>query len=122
MRSWLLSIAVLSATILQAQVPEDEKVYRVGGAVSPPRVISKVVPEYTQEALQARREGNVDLQVVVTRDGVASDIHEILQPLGFGLDEKAIEAVRQWRFKPGEKSGKPVSVMVNIEVVFHLPR
>ena len=81
MRSCLLLLTMLAATMLQAQPPEDEKVYKVGGSVSRPRTISKVVPEYTQEALRARREGNVDLQVVVTRDGVASDIHGILQPL-----------------------------------------
>jgi protein TonB len=121
MRSWLLIIAVLAATTIQAQTPEDEKAYRIGGAVSPPRVISKVEAEYTAEALKAQREGSVILQVVVTRDGVARDIH-VLRSLGFGLDEKATEAVQQWRFKPGEKSGKPVLVQVTIEMGFRLPR
>jgi periplasmic protein TonB len=120
MRSWLLIIAVLAVTMIQAQAPEDEKVYRVGGAVSPPRVISTVEAEYTAEALKARREGSVILQVVVTPDGVAGEIH-VLRSLGFGLDEKATEAVRLWRFKPGEKSGKPVSVQATLEVGFRLP-
>jgi periplasmic protein TonB len=115
----LLLIAVLAATTLQAQPPEDSKVYKVGGAVSRPRVISKVEPEYTAEALKAGREGTVVLQVTVTRDGVASEIH-IVQPLGLGLDEKATDAVQQWRFKPGEKSGEPVPVMVDVLVKFRL--
>jgi periplasmic protein TonB len=121
MRFWLLMITVLAATTIQAQAPENEKVYKVGGAVSRPRVISKVEAEYTPEALKAGRQGSVILQVVVTPDGEASDIHVLRSP-GFGLDEKAVEAVQQWRFRPGEKSGKPVRVVVTIEVGFHLPR
>jgi periplasmic protein TonB len=120
MRSSLLLIAVLAGTMLPGQTVENEKPYKVGGSVSPPRIISKVDPEYTPEALKARLEGRVLLQLVVTRDGDSSDVH-VLRPLGLGLDEKAIQAVQLWRFKPGEKSGKPVPVEVALEVNFRLP-
>jgi periplasmic protein TonB len=121
MRLSLLLIAVLGGIMLYGQPPEDEKPYKVGGSVSRPRIISTVAPEYTKEALDGRIEGSVLLQIVVTLDGVASDI-QVVKKLPLGLDEKAIQAVQQWRFKPGEKSGKPVPVMVMVEVTFRLPR
>lgn len=108
--------------MLNGQPPEPKEPYRVGGSVSPPRVVYKVKPEYTQEALNARRQGTVRIQLVVTRDGTPSEVHEISQPLGFGLDEKAIEAVQQWRFEPGKKNGEPVAVEVQAEVNFRPPR
>ena len=122
MRSWLLFIAVLAGTMLNGQPPEPKEPYRVGGSVSPPRVVYKVEPEYTQEALNAHRQGTVFIDLVVTRDGIPSDVHELDQKIGFGLDEKAIEAVQQWRFEPGKKRGEPVAVEVNVTVRFQLPR
>lgn len=108
--------------MLHGQPLKDEKVYKVGGAVSRPRAVYKVDPEYTPEALSARREGYVLIELVVTRNGMPSKVHEVTQKLGFGLDEKAIEAVENWRFDPGKKSGEPVAVMTAVDVEFHLPR
>jgi protein TonB len=122
MRSWLLFITVAAGTTLLGQAPEAEKPYRVGGSVSRPRIVYSVNPEYTQKALDAHREGDVYLQLVVTRDGMPSEIHEILQPVGFGLDEKAVEAVQQWRFEPGKKGDQPVPVLWQVSVSFRLPR
>lgn len=62
------------------------------------------------------------LLLVVTADGFPTDIHEISQPLGYGLDEKEVEAAQQWLWEPGKKSGKPVAVQGQIEIDFHLPR
>jgi protein TonB len=118
----LLFIAVLVGTILQGQSPEAETPYKIGGSVSSPRIASKTDPTYTQEALKAHREGDVVIELVVTRDGEASKVHEIGKPLGFGLDESAIKAVNQWCFRPGEKNGKPVPVISQITVRFRLPR
>lgn len=59
------------------------------------------------------------LSVVVGVDGVPGSI-KVVKPLGLGLDEKAIEAVSQWRFRPGMKEGAPVPVQAQIEVTFHL--
>jgi len=72
--------------------------------------------------MEARREGDVLVELIVTRDGKASEVHEISKPLGCGLDESAIMAVEQWHFRPGEKSGKSVPVISQITVRFRLPR
>jgi outer membrane biosynthesis protein TonB len=93
MNHWrLLFIAVLVAT-LQGQSPPTETPYTIGPDVSAPRVISKVDAGYTREAMEARREGDVLIELVVTRDGKASDVHETGKPVGCGLDESAIMAV-----------------------------
>jgi len=84
---------------------------------APPVLISKVEPQYTEEARRAKLQGTVVLYVEVGPDGVAHNI-KVQRPLGMGLDEKAIEAVQQWRFRPGMKDGKPVTVAATLEVNF----
>jgi protein TonB len=94
-------------------------VYRVGGGVSQPTVIFKVDPEYSEEARKAKYSGTVMLAVIVNAEGHAVDIH-VVKSLGMGLDEKAIEAVDHWKFKPGMKGGQAVNVRATIEVNFRL--
>jgi periplasmic protein TonB len=94
-------------------------VFRVGGGVSAPREIYAPEPEYSEEARKVKQMGVVVLRLVVGPDGNPRDI-QVVRALGLGLDEKAIEAVRKWRFDPARKDGKPVAVAVNIEVNFHL--
>jgi TonB family protein len=94
-------------------------VFRVGGGVSQPAVIFKVDPEYSEEARKAKYSGTVTLAVVVDAEGKARDIH-VIKSLGMGLDEKAIEAVEKWKFKPGMKGGQAVNVRATIEVNFRL--
>jgi len=94
-------------------------VYRVGGGVSAPRVLYDPDPEYSEEARQAKYQGTVILWVVIGADGHARDVR-VQRALGMGLDEKAIDAVRNWRFVPAMKGGHPVAVQVNIEVNFRL--
>ena len=94
-------------------------VFRVGGGVSAPSVLSKVDPEYSEEARKAKYSGTVLLSVIVDTEGKARDIH-VIKSLGMGLDEKAMEAVAKWRFKPGMKGGQPVNVRAQIEVNFRL--
>ena len=94
-------------------------VARIGGAVSQPRVIYKVEPHYTQEARDAKLQGIVMLTLEVWEDGLAHNIR-VINSLGLGLDEKAVEAVKQWRFSPGMKDGKPVKVLAQIQVSFRL--
>jgi TonB family protein len=93
--------------------------FRVGGGVSPPTVLSRVEPQYSEEARKARYQGTVVLEAIVKRDGTV-DILRVVRSLGFGLDENAIQALKQWRFKPGMKNGIPVDVALNIEVNFNL--
>jgi TonB family protein len=93
--------------------------YRIGGDVSAPALISKVEPTYSDEARQEKLSGSVLLSIVVDPSGMPRDI-KVLRPLGSGLDESAIAAVMQWRFRPGMKDGQPVPVMARIQVSFRL--
>ena len=93
--------------------------YRVGGGVSAPRLLYQTDPEFSEEARKAKYQGTVVLNVVVGPDGRVHDIR-IARSLGMGLDEKAIEAVKVWRFEPGRKDNTPVPVQVAIEVNFRL--
>ena len=94
-------------------------VFRVGGGVTAPRVISDPSPEYSDEARKAKYEGTVILWLIVDSYGKPRDV-KVARSLGMGLDEKALEAVRTWKFKPAMKDGTPVAVEVNVEVNFHL--
>ncbi len=94
-------------------------VFRIGGGVTSPRLLYKVEPEYSEEARKAKYQGTVMLAVEVWEDGVAHNIR-ILRSLGLGLDEKAVDAVKQWKFSPGKKDGKPVRVAAQIQVSFRL--
>lgn len=93
--------------------------FRVGGGVSAPKAIYSPDPEYSEEARKVKHMGTVVLWLVVGPDGKPRDI-KVLRTLGLGLDEKAIEAVKNWRFDPAMKDGKPVAVQINVEVNFHL--
>lgn len=93
--------------------------YKIGGGVSPPTVLFKVEPEYSEEARKAKFQGTVVLFVVVDEHGNPRDL-KVVRPLGLGLDQKAIEAVEKWKFSPGKKDGKPVPVQATIEVNFRL--
>jgi TonB family protein len=93
--------------------------FRIGGGVSAPSVLSKIEPEYSEEARKAKWQGTVVVSVIVDELGRPRNVR-VLRSLGLGLDQKAVEAVSQWRFKPGLKDGKPVPVMATIEVNFRL--
>jgi len=94
-------------------------VFHVGGGVTAPRALYQPDPEYSEEARRAKFQGVVVLNVVIGPDGRPRDLR-VARSLGMGLDEKAIEAVRQWKFAPATKDGHPVAVQVGIEVAFRL--
>ena len=94
-------------------------VFRVGGGVTAPALLFKVEPEYSEEARKAKYQGVVVLYVEVDPTGKAVN-PRVVRSLGLGLDEKAIEAVRKWKFRPGYKDGKAVTVAATIEVNFRL--
>ena len=94
-------------------------VYHIGAGVSAPAIISKVEPSFTEEARRAKKSGTCVLKLIVDTTGHPQNI-QVVRPLGFGLDQKAIEAVQQWRFQPGLKDGKPVNVEIGLEVEFRL--
>lgn len=94
-------------------------VYHVGGGVSNPVLIYAPDPEFSDEARRAKYQGICVLSLIVDSQGDPQRIH-VIRPLGMGLDEKAIEAVRQYKFKPAIFKGKPVPVEINIEVNFRI--
>jgi protein TonB len=106
----LLLAAATAATLLPQEISH----------ANPPQVIHKADPEYTPQALEARLTGAVMLSVVVDTEGNATEI-KVVKGLGNGLDEKAVECVQKWRFKPAMRNGEPVSVKATIEVNFRLP-
>jgi TonB family protein len=92
---------------------------RIGRGVTAPRANSRIDPGYSHEARLAKRQGTVVLSVVVTERGYPASLR-LIRSLGFGLDEEAVHAVRQWRFEPGTKDGEPVPVQATIEVSFRV--
>ncbi len=94
-------------------------VFRVGGGVSAPRELYAPEPEYSEEARKAKYQGTCVLYVIVGADGRPRDLR-VARSLGLGLDEKAIEAVKTWKFDPAMKDGKPVAVAISVEVEFRL--
>ena len=93
--------------------------YRVGGGVSAPRALYAPDPEYSEEARKAKYSGTVVLYIEVDTNGQARNVR-VVKGIGLGLDEKAIEAVTKWKFRPGMKDGRPVIVKAQIEVNFRL--
>ena len=90
-----------------------------GGGVTPPTTISAPDPEYSEQARQKRYEGTVRLWCIVDVDGLLKDIR-VQRSLGEGLDQKAIEAVKKWKFRPATFEGDPVPVMINIDLNFRM--
>jgi TonB family protein len=96
-----------------------QTVRHVGGGVSAPVLTQSIPPEYTPEARKAKTEGVVLLNLIVDPNGMPEDVH-VLRGVGNGLDEKAVEAVKQYKFKPAMEDGKPVAAAVSVEVNFKL--
>lgn len=92
---------------------------KIGGGVSSPVVIYKVDPEFSEEARKAKFMGVVLVNLIVDSQGRPQNVH-ILRGVGMGLDDKALAAVKQYRFKPAMEAGKPVPVELNVEVNFQI--
>ncbi|HVI10545.1 MAG TPA: energy transducer TonB [Candidatus Binatia bacterium] len=94
-------------------------VFKVGGGISAPKAVSTPDPEYTEEARNAKTQGTCILWLIVDQQGNPRDIR-VVRGLGYGLDARAIAAVKQWRFEPAMKDGHPVNVQISVEVGFRL--
>ncbi len=96
-------------------------VYRPGNGITLPQLVREVKPQYTSDAMRAKIQGTVWVECVVRPDGSVGDAH-VIRSLDstFGLDEAALAAARQWRFRPGTRMGEPVSVLITIELTFTL--
>jgi len=92
---------------------------RIGGGVSAPVLIYSVEPEFSEEARKAKTAGNVLVNLWVDEHGMPTHVR-VLRGVGMGLDEKAVEAVKQYKFKPAMEAGKPVTVELNVEVNFQI--
>ena len=93
--------------------------YRAGSGIEAPILLKEVKPDYSEEARRRGLEGEVVMEIVVRRDGTVGDVR-VLQGLGFGLDERAISAVRRWRFTAATRRGAPVDVLVEVAMEFRL--
>ncbi len=109
----------ISAAFAHYEGTERGPVFKVGNGVSAPKVIHTEDPVYDEKARRDKYQGTCVLTLIVGSDGKPYNIR-VARHLGEGLDEKAIEAVSLWRFSPATKDGKPVAVVINVEVQFRL--
>jgi len=113
------AIAIPLLLVLMTSLSFAEKIYKIGPGIVPPMVLEKHDPVYPDQERSAKIEGTVALAIVVGTDQRVHDI-KVTKSLTPGLDASAVSAVRTWRFQPGSKNGKPVSVRAKIEVNFRL--
>ena len=113
------AIHTARAAALSPVLASWSQAVRVGGGVTAPSLLSKIEPEYSEEARATKLQGTVLVKVEVDTDGLAKDI-QVLKSQGMGLDEQAVIAITQWKFKPGMKDGVPVAVLAQIEINFRL--
>jgi TonB family protein len=107
-----------TSTNAGSKIGDTGGIEKIGGRVSAPRAVYAPDPDYSAEALDLKYEGFCVLSVVVDSNGRPRDI-KIVQELGHGLDEKAVDAVKEWKFEPAMKDGKPVAVQMYVQVQFH---
>ena len=120
---WKASVSAIEQTG-SGSVPKDRTDWhpmaaKIGGSVLPPRAVYAPDPEYTDPARNAKLEGSIVFEMVVTPDGKAGDL-ALLQPLGLGLDDQAAASLSTWRFNPATKNGQPLAVKIGVSVSFHL--
>ncbi len=116
----ILTAAALSVALAGTTLAQKGEVYQIGNGVTSPKLTKEVHPDYTEGAKQRRVQGSVELSAVVLKDGTVGDEVKVTQSLDEELDQQAVKAVRQWKFQPGTKDGKPVAVQVDIELTFKL--
>jgi TonB family protein len=118
---WSRAAIVISSSLLLVFLAacQSARIYKVAQVTTPPHVISKIEPQYTEQARAQKIQGKVVLTMIVNPDGRA-DHFRVVRSLDKGMDAKAIAAIEQWTFEPGKKDGKPVRVAATIEVNFHL--
>jgi len=98
---------------------DSQGVFAVGKGITPPHAVHAPDPEYSKEARRERVQGILIISLVVDKLGQPSDI-KLISPIGYGLDEKAMDLVKTWKFEPGRRGSEPVATYATIEVAFHL--
>jgi len=124
----VMSTALTAAVVDRYPMPlssQGATIYEAkpGSGVTLPVVVREVKPRYTQAAMKAKIEGTVWVSCVVNRDGDVTDV-KVTKSLDaeYGLDQEAVNSAAQWKFKPGQKDGKPVAVRITIELTFTLKK
>lgn len=121
-------------SVMEGREPSRNEMTRVGAIqgknvyahiagtsnATPPKALSDPDPPYSSEARYARVRGEVELRIIIDQAGGVYDVLETSQPLGYRLDQEAIETVRGWKFKPAEVYGIPSPVFVTVKIKFHL--
>jgi len=118
MLRYIFAIVAL-ISVVYGQADSSGAPVHIGPGDTPPKPIRNPEPTYSPEARSAGVQGRVLLEIVIDEQGLPTQIR-ILSPLGYGLDERAQECIKKWRFTPGLKNGSPVKVVANIEVNFRL--
>jgi protein TonB len=123
---FMLGAAAQSTTSdAKADTKADAKAQAIGQAVAitdeitPPRLAEVASPDYTAEARKRKIEGSVTVAIVVDKKGDVIDA-KVVKGLGYGLDENAIRAVKEWKYKPAERDGEPITVKMEVTVDFYL--
>lgn len=98
---------------------DSDPVYQPGGDVTRPKLLHSVEPAFSSKSNEAFVEGTVTVSAVVTKNGALTDM-QVVKGLSAAQDRSALDALKEWRFEPGTKGGKPVNVKVKIQVDFHL--
>lgn len=104
---------------IEGKTYQGKPVYKPGGGVTLPEGVDMPDPEYTDRARKKKLTGVVVLEVIVTPEGNVGDV-KVVRLLEPGLDQKAVDAVRRWKFRPGTREGQPVAVQINVEISFNL--
>lgn len=110
---WVAALLLVCASLAHA-----EDVYDLGDGITPPRITHHVNPQYPEDLNGVKVDGSVTIALVVTSKGLP-DNPQVVKSLEKQVDRCAVEAVKQWRFAPAQKQGKPVAVRVTIEIEFH---
>ncbi len=114
----LLTLSPMCAAQNKAQAVDQA--VGITDDITPPRLKEVASPDYTEEAKKKKIEGTVTIAIVVDKKGDVVDA-KVVKGLGHGLDENAIVAVKEWKYKPAEKDGEPIAVKMNVTVEFFLP-
>lgn len=115
----MLAVAAFSVVLVGTAQAQSGEVYKIGQGITSPVLIKEVKPVYTKAAMDRKVQGSVELEAVILEDGTVGDTR-VTRSLDDDLDQEAIKAAKQWRFRPGMKDGKAVPVQVDIELTFAL--
>ncbi len=117
----LILFLLFAAPLCMAEPSAQVDQAFVSSEIAPPQLIAVASADYTAEARKKKIEGSVTLAIMVDKKGDVTDA-TVVQGLGYGLDENAILAVKEWKYRPAERNGEPVAVKLQVTVNFYLSR